>query len=24
VVATSPNFYNITHAIRLNTELVIE
>jgi len=24
VVATSPNYYNITHAIKLNTELIIE
>ena len=24
VVATSPNYYNISHAIKLNTELVIE
>ncbi|HUL37835.1 MAG TPA: OsmC family protein [Thermodesulfobacteriota bacterium] len=24
VVATSPNYYNITHAIKLNTELVLE
>jgi hypothetical protein len=24
VVATSPNDYNISHAIKLNTELVIE
>jgi uncharacterized OsmC-like protein len=24
VVATSPNFYNITHAIKLNAELIIE
>jgi len=24
VVTTSPNYYNITHAIKLNTELIIE
>jgi len=24
VVATSPNYYNISHAIKLNTELIIE
>ena len=24
VVATSPNYYNISHAIKLNTELVVE
>ncbi len=24
VVATSPNYYNITHAIRLSTELIVE
>ena len=24
VVATSPNYYNISHGIKLNTELVIE
>jgi uncharacterized OsmC-like protein len=24
VIATSPNYYNITHAIKLNTELILE
>jgi uncharacterized OsmC-like protein len=24
VVATSPNYYNISHAINLNTELILE
>jgi uncharacterized OsmC-like protein len=24
VVATSPNYYNISHAIKLNTELILE
>jgi hypothetical protein len=24
VVATSPNYYNLSHAVKLNTELIFE